>query len=84
MNPLVRFILWGIVKQIERELAHVERAYLEGWIDDATLLCLYVDFYEEARKWGLNDYFSDEYFKKRFEMVKARRRTIRRHLKTYQ
>ena len=77
MNPIVRFILWGIVKQIERELRKIERAYLEGWIDDATLLCLYVDYHEEARKWDLDDYFSEEYFRRRFELVRARRRMIR-------
>jgi len=74
MNPLARFILWGIVKQIERELRKIERAYLEGWIDEATLLCLYVDYHEEARKWNLDDYFSEEYFKKRYELIREVKR----------
>lgn len=77
MRQLLRFILYGVIKRIEQELNIIERAYMEGWIDKATLLCLYVDYHEEARKWGLNDYFSEEYFRRRFELVRARRRMIR-------
>jgi len=77
MRQLLRYLLYGVIKRIEQELNIIERAYMEGWIDESTLLCLYVDYYEEARKWLLDDYFSEEYFKKRFELIRARRRMIR-------
>jgi len=58
------------VVKLLKDVEDIERAYVYDYIDESALLCLYVSILEEIRKLGYGKKYGEEYFKRRYALVR--------------
>ena len=70
LNMLRKIINYPKVRRLLEDTKEIEKAYLYDFIDESALMCLYVSIMEEMRKLGYGKKYCEDYFKKRFAIVR--------------
>ena len=70
MNIFRKIINYPKLRHLLSDMKTIEEAYIYDYIDETALLCLYVSILEEIRKLGYSDKYDEDYFKKRFAIVR--------------